>query len=256
MRVLRSKAVIAFVLGGSACSTVPAEREPAEPALAAAAQAATLNLTQFVNPLIGTDDSSSPNPVPGGAGGSTYPGPLVPFGMVQLSPDTPTASPSGYRSSDTTIEEFSLTHFDGAGCSNNEDINLLPITGALGASPGTSWTSYASAYTKSNESAVAGFYRTVLDKYATTVELTATTRTGVFRLTYPSTTTARILINTSRSATGSRSGSVTCAGSDDPAHEPRPARAVSARIGVQDHRGRCRATGGLPRPDGPGLLQR
>jgi predicted alpha-1,2-mannosidase len=211
--VLRSKAVIAFVLGGSACSTVPDQSEPAEPALAAVAQAATLNLTQFVNPLIGTDDSSSPNPVPGGAGGSTYPGPLMPFGMVQLSPDTPTASPSGYRSSDTTIEEFSLTHFDGAGCPNNEDINILPITGALGASPGTSWTSYASGYTKSNESAVAGFYRTVLDKYAATVELTATTRTGVFRVTYPSTTSARILVNTSRSATGSRSGSLTISGS-------------------------------------------
>jgi predicted alpha-1,2-mannosidase len=214
--VLRSKAVIAFVLGGSACSNLPADREldePDPPALADAAQAATLNLTQFVNPLIGTDDSNSPNPVPGGAGGSTYPGPLVPFGMVQVSPDTPTASPSGYRNRDTTIEDFSLTHFDGAGCPNNEDINLLPITGALGASPGTSWTSYASAYTKANESAVAGFYRTVLDKYATTVELTATTRTGVFRVTYPSTSAAQILINASRSATGSRSGSVTISGS-------------------------------------------
>src|ERR1041384_7038278 len=133
--------------------------------------------------------------------------------MVQLSPDTPTASPSGYRSSDTSIEEFSLTHFDGAGCPNNEDINILPITGALGASPGTSWTSYASAYTKANESAAAGFYRTVLDRYATTVELTATMRTGVFRVTYPATASAQVLINTSRSATGNRSGSVTISGS-------------------------------------------
>jgi putative alpha-1,2-mannosidase len=132
---------------------------------------------------------------------------------VQLSPDTPTASPSGYRNRDTTIEAFSLTHFDGAGCPNNEDINILPITGALGASPGTSWTSYASAYTKANESAAAGFYRTVLDRYATTVELTATLRTGVFRVSYPATTSARILINTSRSATGNRTGSVTISGS-------------------------------------------
>jgi predicted alpha-1,2-mannosidase len=182
-------------------------------AAAAVEQAVTLNLTQNVNPLIGTDDSNSPNPVPGGAGGSTYPGPVLPFGMVQLSPDTPTASPSGYRSRDTSIEEFSLTHFDGAGCPNNEDINILPITGALGASPGTSWTSYASAYTKANESAAVGFYRTVLDRYATTVELTATLRTGVFRVTYPATATAQVLVNTSRSATGSRSGSITISGS-------------------------------------------
>ncbi|HEX3761691.1 MAG TPA: GH92 family glycosyl hydrolase [Kofleriaceae bacterium] len=215
--MLRSKAVIAFVLGGSACANLSPDPAPDEPvpagAVPEAAPAATLNLTQFVNPFIGTDDSNSPNPVPGGAGGSTYPGPLLPFGMVQLSPDTPTASPSGYRNSDTSIEDFSLTHFDGAGCPNNEDINILPITGALGASPGTSWTSYASGYTKANEQAVAGYYKTVLDKYATTVELTATTRTGVFRVTYPSTTSAQLLINTSRSATGSRTGSVTVSGS-------------------------------------------
>src|ERR1700704_4114999 len=124
--------MIAFVLGSGACilqpddggpvaGEGPAEAAPGE-ATASAAIDATLNLTQFVNPLIGTDDSNSPNPVPGGAGGSTYPGAVLPFGMVQLSPDTPTASPSGYRSSDTQIEQFSVTHFDGAGCANNEDL--------------------------------------------------------------------------------------------------------------------------------------
>src|SRR5919197_293336 len=123
---------------------------------APAAHAATLNLTQFVNPFIGTDDSNSPNPVPGGAGGSTYPGAVVPFGMVQLSPDTPNASPSGYRFSDNSIEEFSMTHFDGAGCANNEDVNILPVVGALGSSPGTNWTSYSES--KSNESASPGYY--------------------------------------------------------------------------------------------------
>ncbi len=176
------------------------------------AHAATLNLTQYVNPFIGTDDSNSPNPVGGGAGGSTYPGAVVPFGMVQFSPDTPTASPSGYRYSDTSVEDFSLTHFDGAGCPNNEDLNLLPVTGALGTSPGSGWTSYASGYTKANESAAAGYYETRLDKYSTTVELTATKRTGVVRLTYPGTTSAQFLVNVSRSATGSRSGSVSVNG--------------------------------------------
>src|SRR3954469_4079683 len=120
---------------------------------------ADVNLTQYVNPLIGTDDSNSPNPVPGGAGGSTYPGAVVPFGMVQFSPDTPSASPSGYRYSDTSIEDFSLTHFDGAGCPNNEDLPLMPVTGALSTSPGSNWTSYASGYTKANETAVPGYYK-------------------------------------------------------------------------------------------------
>ena len=179
----------------------------AQPALAADA-----NLTQYVNPFVGTDDSNSPNPVGGGAGGSTYPGATVPFGMVQFSPDTPTGSPSGYRDSDRTIESFSLTHFNGAGCPNNEDIPLLPVTGALGSSPGSAWTSYASAYTKTSESAAPGYYKNKLDKYGVTAELSATTRTGALRLTYPSTTTARLLINDSRSATGDRAGTATISG--------------------------------------------
>ena len=164
-----------------------------------AALAADVNLTQYVNPLVGTDDSNSPNPVGGGAGGSTYPGATVPFGMTQFSPDTPTGSPSGYRDRDRTIESFSLTHFNGAGCPNNEDIPILPVTGNLGSSPGSAWTSYASAYTKSNESASPGYYKNTLDKYGVTAELGATTRTGALRLTYPATTTARLLINDSHS---------------------------------------------------------
>ena len=174
MRIFRYRTALAVLLSSGACTSIPDDRgagqtdEPGAAAVPVRAPRAALDLTQFVNPLIGTDDSNSPNPVPGGAGGSTYPGPLVPFGMVQLSPDTPTASPSGYRNRDTTIEDFSLTHFDGAGCANNEDVNILPVTGALGSSPGTAWTSYASAYTKASESATAGFYRTVLDRYATT----------------------------------------------------------------------------------------
>ncbi|GGQ87973.1 GH92 family glycosyl hydrolase [Couchioplanes azureus] len=177
-----------------------------------AAVAAELDLTRHVNPFIGTDDSNSPNPVGGGAGGSTFPGATVPFGMVQFSPDTPTASPSGYRDRDRTIESFSLTHFNGAGCPNNEDLPILPVTGTLGASPGSAWTSYASAYTKSNESAAPGYYRNRLDRYGVDAELSATTRTGALRLTYPASTTARVLINVSRSATGDRDGTVTVSG--------------------------------------------
>jgi predicted alpha-1,2-mannosidase len=176
------------------------------------AQAADLNLTSYVNPFVGTDDSNSPNPVGGGAGGSTFPGATVPFGMVQFSPDTPTGSPSGYRDSDRTIESFSLTHFNGAGCPNNEDLPILPITGNIGSSPGSAWTSYASAYTKSNEAASPGYYKNRLDKYGINAELSATTRTGALRLTYPASTTARVLINASRSATGDRDGNVTVSG--------------------------------------------
>jgi predicted alpha-1,2-mannosidase len=195
------RSLAAAILLTAAVLSVP------QPALAADA-----NLTQYVNPFVGTDDSNSPNPVGGGAGGSTYPGATVPFGMTQFSPDTPTGSPSGYRDSDRTIESFSLTHFNGAGCANNEDLPILPITGNLGSSPGSAWTSYASGYTKSNESAAPGYYRNKLDKYGVTAELSATTRTGALRLTYPASTTARVLINDSRSATGDRAGNVTVSG--------------------------------------------
>ncbi|MFD9821164.1 GH92 family glycosyl hydrolase [Streptomyces violascens] len=181
---------------------------------AAPAHAAALPLTQYVDPFIGTDDSNAPNPVPGGAGGSTYPGAVVPFGGVQFGPDTPTASPSGYRYKDTSVEDFSLTHFDGAGCANNEDLPLLPVTGALGSSPGTNWASYASGYTKANEVAKPGYYKTRLDRYATDVELSATTRTAMGKLTYPASTASRLLINTGRSATGNRAGAVHINGSE------------------------------------------
>src|SRR5690349_5228297 len=85
----------------------------------------------LVDPFIGSDDSNSPFPVPGGAGGSTFPGASAPFGMIQWSPDTPTGSPSGFRYRDRAIEGFSLTHFNGAGCPNNEDLPVQPWVGAL-----------------------------------------------------------------------------------------------------------------------------
>ncbi|WNI14504.1 GH92 family glycosyl hydrolase [Actinacidiphila sp. ITFR-21] len=205
-------ALLLAALGVGGLAQAPAHAAAPHPAPARAASAPAL--TQYADPFVGTDDSSAPNPVPGGAGGSTYPGAVVPFGGVQFSPDTPTGSPSGYRYSDTSIEDFSLTHFDGAGCPNDEDLPLLPITGGVGTSPGSDWTAYASPYTKANETAVPGYYQNRLDRYATGVELTATTRTGMGRLTYPSSTSAGLLINTSRSATGNRAGSVQVNGSE------------------------------------------
>jgi putative alpha-1,2-mannosidase len=173
-----------------------------------------LNLVQYVDPFIGTDDSNSPHPVPGGAGGSAYPGAVVPFGMVQFSPDTPTGSPSGYRFSDSEIEQFSVTHFDGAGCPNNEDIPILPIVGDLTGSPGTSWFSYRSGYAQTSEVASPGYYRVDLDRYDIRTELTASTRTGFARFTDPATTSARVLVHTGRSATGTRDGSIEIIGPD------------------------------------------
>jgi putative alpha-1,2-mannosidase len=168
---------------------------------------------QHVRPFIGTDDSDSPFPVSGGAGGSTYPGAVVPFGMVQLSPDTPTGSPSGYRYSDTQIEHFSLTHFDGAGCPNNEDLPFLPTVGALTSSPASNWASFRTGYAKETESASPGYYHVTL-AHDIEVELTATTRTGLVRFHYPANARSNVLLHTGRSATGVRAGQVEIVGPD------------------------------------------
>ena len=79
------------------------------------------NNAHFVNPFIGT-----------GGHGHTYPGATVPFGMVQLSPDTRIDGSwdgcSGYHYSDSIIYGFSHTHLSGTGCSDYGDIALLPFT--------------------------------------------------------------------------------------------------------------------------------
>ena len=95
---------------------------------------------KYVNPLIGTEKM-----------GHTYPGATVPFGMVQLSPDTDTISYSvnglynkevykycaGYQYPDSTIVGFSHTHFSGTGHSDLGDILIMPTTGVLRLNPGT-----------------------------------------------------------------------------------------------------------------------
>ncbi|MBK8231225.1 MAG: glycoside hydrolase family 92 protein [Candidatus Eisenbacteria bacterium] len=170
-------------------------------------QALAANYIESVQPLIGTGPSTAPNPVPGGAGGSTIPGPLAPFGMIQFSPDTDIASPSGYGYDGTRIEQFSLTHFNGAGCPNGEEIGILPFVGELGASPAGAWTSYASRFAHAEETAAVAYYRATLQPSGTIAELTATPRTGMARWTFPRSGPAFILLNPSRSATGVRASS-------------------------------------------------
>lgn len=216
MRSKRSRkpavGALLLALGAAGCSAgsavAPAGAGEAPGPTPDAPPSPDLDLVRYVDPFIGTDDSTSPHPVPGGAGGSTYPGAVAPFGMVQLSPDTPTASPSGYRFGDAQLEHFSLTHLNGAGCPNDEDLPILPVVGALAASPGTGWSSYLSPYDKRTELASPGYYRVELQRYGVRAELTATARTGFARFTYPATREARVLVHTGRSATGVRPGSL------------------------------------------------
>ena len=147
-------------------------------------------LTQFVNPLIGTAASDAPNPVPGGSGGSTFPGAAAPFGMVQWSPDTPESEPSGYGYKDSIITGFSLTHYSGAGCANNGDLPILPALDP--AAP-------PARFRHEQERAAAGSYDVTFDS-GIRVELTATPRTGFGRFTFPASGEQVVIVDASRNA--------------------------------------------------------
>ena len=132
------------------------------------------NFSQYVNPFIGT-----------GGHGHTFPGALLPFGMVQLSPDTRVDGSwdgcSGYHYSDSIIYGFSHTHLSGTGCSDWGDILLMPMTGE----PSFDKNIYASAFSHKNEKAGAGYYQVMLDDDKINVELTTTLRTGIHKYTFP-----------------------------------------------------------------------
>lgn len=125
------------------------------------------NYAQYVNPMIGT-----------GGHGHTFPGATVPFGMVQLSPDTRIDGSwdgcSGYHYSDSIIYGFSHTHLNGTGVTDYGDIMLMPTMGT----PSLRSQDYSSAFSHKNETATAGFYAVKLDKYDIDAEMTATARVG------------------------------------------------------------------------------
>jgi predicted alpha-1,2-mannosidase len=167
-------------------------------------QAYTLqNLTQYVNPFCGTAG--------GGNAASLYPGAVAPFGMVQWSPDT-SQNPGGYLYSDTQVHGFSLTHGSGGGCNYGSDFGFMPILGTVNSSPYSSGnyshlnTSYFANITSGSQHANPGYYSMQFN--GITTELTATTRTGFGRFTYPSGNTASMLINLGGDANGTINASI------------------------------------------------
>ncbi|MGH8370946.1 MAG: glycoside hydrolase domain-containing protein, partial [Gammaproteobacteria bacterium] len=147
-----------------------------------------------VDPFIGT-----------GSGGHTYPGATVPFGMIQLSPDT--AMPdfkhaykwaAGYRYEDHSILGFSHTHFSGSGHSDLGDVLLMPGTGAVQLDPGDPdkpGSGYRSDFSHQTETAQPGYYAVTLATSNVRVELTAGKRIGWHRYTFPADQTAHVLLD-------------------------------------------------------------
>ncbi|MFP4472085.1 MAG: GH92 family glycosyl hydrolase [Bacteroidales bacterium] len=156
-------------------------------------------ITDYVDPFIGTD-----------AHGHVYPGAAMPFGMVQLSPDTRKDSwdgCSGYHYSDSTIMGFSHTHLSGTGVGDYGDIRLMPTAGAVQLDPGTEEapeTGYRSRFSHDNEEAAPGYYRVLLDDYNINAELTVTERAGMHRYTFPESEQGNIIIDLTEGVTSDR----------------------------------------------------
>jgi predicted alpha-1,2-mannosidase len=127
------------------------------------------NNTKFVNTFIGTDGT-----------GHTFPGPSMPFGMVQPGPDNSIEGwnhTSGYQYKDTLLLGFSQTRFSGTGIGEMGNILLLPFD--------QNKIKYKNSYHKESEKASVGYY-TLTKKDAIKVELTCSERVAFHKYTYPS----------------------------------------------------------------------
>ena len=144
----------------------------------------------YVDPFIGT-----------GGHGHTFPGAVVPHGMVQVSPDTRNDNwdaCAGYHYSDSTIMGFSQTHFSGTGQSDLLDFLLMPGTGTFHLNPGTEEnpdSGYRSRFSHDTEIATPGYYKVDLDDYNIKAELTASPRVGVLRFTFPAAADAHVMLD-------------------------------------------------------------
>ncbi len=166
----------------------------------AAAAPALAQTTPFdaVDPFIGTAGK-----------GHTFPGAVAPFGMVQLSPDTDIKPfrqsydwASGYRHDDSTILGFSHTHFSGSGHSDLGDVLLTPLSGKVKWEPGEAdqpGTGYRSRVDKATETAQPGYYAVDLTDSEVRAELTAGTRVGLHRYSFPAGQPAHVLLDFRRS---------------------------------------------------------
>ncbi len=148
------------------------------------------DVLRFVNVAVGT-----------GGHGHTYPGATVPFGMVQLSPDTFNDDwdwCSGYHISDKSIMGFSHTHLSGTGCGDLLDFLVVPRTGDVRLEPGDRkqpGTGYRSSFSHTNEHAHPGYYSVLLDDTGIRAELTATEHAALHRYTFPASQSSHILID-------------------------------------------------------------
>lgn len=134
-------------------------------------------LTNYVNTFIGT-----------GGHGHTYPGATLPFGMMQLSPDTRLEGwdgCSGYHYSDSYIYGFSHTHLSGTGISDYGDVLLMPTNEINFNNGADSKIGYRAHFSHDNEFTEPGYYKVHLDSTNIDVELTVAPRSGIHKYQFP-----------------------------------------------------------------------
>jgi predicted alpha-1,2-mannosidase len=164
-------------------------------AVLVAAPARGQDLAAHVDPMIGT---SPP--------GFVFPGAAVPFGMVQNSPDTRGEfAYSGYLYTDPQIQGFSLVHLSGPGVKKGGDIPFMPTVGPV---VSTDPNAYGSPFDHGTEDAQPGYYAVTLAKYATQVELTASTRAAMQRYTFPPSPQSNVIVDVTRSVEGVHAGEI------------------------------------------------
>ncbi|MGH8148258.1 MAG: GH92 family glycosyl hydrolase, partial [Rhodanobacteraceae bacterium] len=169
----------------------------------AKADAAT-GVSRYVDVFVGT-----------GGHGHTFPGATVPWGMVQLSPDTNAHgwdACSGYHEGDGSIMGFSHTHLSGTGGADMLDMLVMPAQGQVLLDPGARGLpdelyysrydaakrgshlaadvvahpgkGYRSRFDKASEHGAPGYYTVHLTDHDILAELTATARVGLHRYTF------------------------------------------------------------------------
>lgn len=147
-------------------------------------------LTDYVNPMVGTDGY-----------GNVYPGAQIPFGGIQISPDTDAKfydAAAGYKYNHTSILGFSLTHLSGTGIPDLGDFLFIPGTGEMKLDPGTRENpdeGYRSRYSHDKEWASPNYYAVELQDYGVKAEMTAGLRSGMFRFTYPKSDKSFLMID-------------------------------------------------------------
>ncbi|HEY5564940.1 MAG TPA: glycoside hydrolase domain-containing protein, partial [Rhodothermia bacterium] len=172
--------------------------------LAASAQSPA----ELVDPFIGT-----------AGGGNTFPGAVVPWGMVSVSPHNAPGSPSGYVHGEPYFYGLGHTHLSGTGCSDYGSVLLMVTDLRAGRRPqGGLWPAPTGGVARStyrNETASPGFYSVVLDSPAVLIEASATLRSGITRFTSLESGTIALLLNAGTSLGITGGGEVRIAGNGD-----------------------------------------